>query len=309
VGQRIKNNIVYRGAVILLVLINIIPRRCALFIGEALGLAAYLLIGRERHKALTNIDRAYRNEISYRRKKEIVRRCFVTFGRSTVEVMRMRRHFHEEMQPAIEVIGLQKLEAAYHRGKGIIAFTGHIGNFELLATWVAQHGYKSAVIGRELYDKRLDKMLVANRAALGLVNVRTDDSPRKILRLLRDGYAIGFLIDTDSYRVAGELTPFYGRLAKTPTGPTELGLLAGAAFVPMFCLSFPGGKYKLIFGDELVPESKERSRENVYRITSHMTRIIEGLIREYPEQWIWMHNRWHTRPDAADAEFLQSTLQ
>ncbi len=305
-GKRIKNTIVYRGAVILFALINVIPRKCALFIGETLGLTAYLLIRRERHKACTNLDRAYGDAITYRRKREIARRCFVTFGRSGIEAMRLRKHFHRQIRPDVEVIGLDKFQAAYDRGKGVVAFTGHIGNFELLAAWVAQSGFKSAVIGREMYDKRLDKMLVTNRTDLGLVNVQTDDSPRKILRLLRDGYAIGFLIDTDSFRVAGELTPFYGRLAKTPTGPTELGLLSGAAFVPMFCLSFPGGKYKLIFGDELVPESRERSRENIYRVTCRMTEVIENLIREYPEQWIWMHNRWHTRPEPSDVEFLQS---
>jgi len=308
VAKRIKNNIVYRGAVILFTVINIIPRKCAIFTGEALGLAAYLLIRKERHKAHTNLDRAYGDDITYRRKKEIARRCFITFGRSAVEAMRLRRHFDGEIRRDVEVVGLEKFQAAYDRGKGIVAFTGHVGNFELLAAWVAQSGYKSAVIGRELYDKRLDKMLVANRAELGLVNVQTDDSPRKILRLLRDGYAIGFLIDTDSFRVAGDLTPFYGRLAKTPTGPTELGLLSGAAFVPMFCLSFPGGKYRLIFGDELIPESRERSRENVYRITSRMTKVIENLIREYPEQWIWMHNRWHTRPAPDDIEFLRTVV-
>jgi KDO2-lipid IV(A) lauroyltransferase len=309
VGKRIKNNIVYRGAVILFALINIIPRKCALFIGETLGLIAYLLIRKERHNAYTNLNRAYGDDITYRRKKEIARRCFITFGRSAVEAMRLRKHFHRQIRRDVEVIGLEKFQAAYDRGKGVIAFTGHVGNFELLAAWVAQSGFKSAVIGRELYDKRLDKMLVANRTELGLVNVQTDDSPRKILRLLRDAYAIGFLIDTDSFRVAGELTPFYGRLAKTPTGPTELGLLSGAAFVPIFCLSFPRGKYKLIFGDELIPESRKRTRENVYRITCQMTNVIENLIREYPEQWIWMHNRWHTRPESADTEFLESVTQ
>jgi len=306
VGKRIKNNIVYRGAVILFAFINVIPRKCALFIGETLGLVAYLIIPKERHKALTNLDRAYGDSIPFRRKREIARRCFITFGRSAVEAMRLRKHFHRQIRPNVEVVGLDKFQAAYDRGKGVVAFTGHIGNFELLAAWVAQSGFKSAVIGREMYDKRLDKMLVANRTELGLVNVQTDDSPRKILRLLRDGYAIGFLIDTDSFRVAGELTPFYGRLAKTPTGPTELGLLSGAAFVPIFCLSFPRGKYKLIFGDELIPESRERSRENIYRTTCRMTEVIENLIREYPEQWIWMHNRWHTRPEPSDVEFLQS---
>ena len=126
------------------------------------------------------------------------------------------------------------------------------------------------------------------------------------MRYLRDGYAIGILIDTDSHRVGGELTPFFGRPAKTPTAPAHLGLITGAAFLPMFCLSFPNGTYKIIMGPELEIKSRERNRENVYRITCQMTAIIENIIRQYPDQWIWMHNRWHTRPEKDDLKFLES---
>ena len=305
-ARRLKNTLVYYGAVVLYNVINVLPRRAALLLGDTLGFLVYLIIGKERAKALTNLDRAFGGELSYRRKKEIARGCFVTFGRSTIEAMRMRRHYQRQMRPHIEVVGEENLRRVYDRGKGIVVFTGHLGNFELLAAWAAQSGYKTAVIGRELYDKRLDDLLTANRTGMGMINVRTDDSPRTSLRLLKDGCVIGFLIDTDSFRVAGELTPFFGRLAKTPTGPTQLGLIDGAAFVPAFCLSFPGGKYRIIFGEELVPESRDRSRENVYRITCRMTAVIEDMIREYPEQWIWMHNRWHTRPEDSDREFLAS---
>jgi len=300
----LKNNLVYGVTAALYWVINILPRRMTLFLGEMLGLLMHVMLRGERHKALTNLDRAFGDELTWRRKKEIARACFITVGRSVVEWARMRRYFLSEILPNIEVIGEENLKKMYERGRGIVVFTGHIGSFELLAAWVAQAGYKSAVIGRELYDKRLNELLVANRAAMGLVNVRTDDSPLTILRLLKEGRAIGFLIDTDSFRVAGELMPFFGRLAKTPVGPTQLGLMSGAAFMPMFCLSFPGGKYKIILGEELVPESRERSRENVYHITCRMTEIIESMIREYPEQWIWMHNRWHTRPTEEDSSFL-----
>lgn len=305
-AKRLKNNLVYFGAAAIYRCFNIIPRRCALFLGEMLGFFTCLLARRERHKALTNLDRAFGDEITFRQKEAIARKNFITIGRSLVEAMRMKKHFHHQIYPDIEVIGLDNFIRAYERGNGIVAFTGHIGNFELMASWVAQAGYNSAVIGRELYDKRLDAMLVANRTAMGLINIRTDDSPRTILRYLRNGYAIGFLIDTDSFRVAGELTPFFGRLAKTPTGPTELGLLAGAAFLPMFCISLPGGRYRIVFEEELVQESRERSRENVYRVTCRMTEIIENFIKKHPEQWIWMHNRWHTRPEPDDDEFLRS---
>jgi len=306
VAKRLKNNLVYFGTVVLFRVINVLPRFITLLIGETIGFLAYLVISKERQKTLTNLNRAYGGQLSYRRKKEIARKCFINFGRSGIEVMRIRKYYHTQIKPDIEVIGEENIRRMYEKGKGIVAFTAHFGNFELLAAWTAQAGYKSAAIGRELYDKRLDRLLVKNRTAMGIANIRTDDSPRAILRYLRDGYAIGFLIDTDSYRVAGELTPFFGRPAKTPIGPTQLGLISGAAFMPAFCVSLPGGKYKLIFGEEYIPESRDRSRENVYRVTCRMTEIIEDMIRQYPEQWIWMHNRWHTRPESDDRNFLQS---
>ncbi len=303
---RLKNNLIYFAARLSIKLFNIMPRKLARFLGETLGLTSYTCLKMERHKTLTNLDRAFGDELSIRRKKEIARGCFITFGRAITEAMRIPRYYHTQIRPDIEVIGEENLRNAYERGRGVVVFTGHIGNFELLAAHCAQSKYKTAVIGRELYDQRLDRMLISNRQSMGIVNIRSDASPKTVLRYLKEGYVIGILIDTDSFRVGGELTPFFGRPAKTPTGPTQLGLISDAAFLPVFCLSFPGGKYKIIMGDEFVPESRIRTRENIYRITCRMTNIIENLIRSYPEQWIWMHNRWHTRPEDDDREFLES---
>lgn len=301
-ANRFKNNIVYFGAEILFRLVNILPRRFTLWLGETLGAAAYLLIKKERLRALDNLHIAFGDSITAGRRNEIARGCFVTFGRATIEAMRFRRHYQRQIRPDIEVIGEEHLKRAYERGKGVVVFTAHIGNFELLAAHVSRMGYKAAAIGREVYDKRLDKMLVENRAAMGLVNIRTDDSPRTIMRLLKEGYVIGFLIDTDSWRVAGEFTPFFGRPARTPIGPTQLGLISGAAFLPVFCLSFPGGRYQVICGEELVPQSHDRSRENVHRLTCRMTEIIEQTVRANPDQWIWMHDRWRNRRGAGAGE-------
>jgi KDO2-lipid IV(A) lauroyltransferase len=305
-ANRLKNNLVFWGARGLWRAINILPRKLTLFMGETLGLLAFMVVRKERHRTLTNLDRAFGEDFTIRRKKAIARQCFVTFGRSTIDVMRFQNHYHREIRPNIEVVGAENLRQMSEKGKGIVAFTGHFGNFELMAAWTAQAGYKAAAIGRELYDKRINKMLMSNRSDMGVINVRTDDSPLTILRYLKDGCIVGFLIDTDSFRVAGELTPFFGRPAKTPIGPTQLGLMARAAFMPVFCVSYPGGKYRLVFGEELVPDSYERTRENVYRLTCRMTKIIEDAVRQYPEQWIWMHNRWHTKPEEDDREFLQS---
>jgi len=305
-AKRWKRTLVYLATAALARIGNFLPRRIAILIGEFLGLAIYGFRSRERRSALANLRRAFGQAYSPVRRRVIARKAYTTFGRSLVEMMRLRKWYAHQIRPEIEVIGEEHFRSAYERGRGVVVFTGHIGNYELLATYVAQSGYKTAVIGRRIYDRRIDSLLVANRTAMGILNLPSDSSPLSIVRRLNEGYALGALIDTDSFRVAGELTPFFGRLAKTPTGPAQLGLMAGAAFVPMFCLSFPGGKYRIIMGEELTPESCDRSRENVYRLTCRMTRIIEQVIREYPEQWIWPHNRWHTRPQEDDCRFLAS---
>ncbi|MCK5125281.1 MAG: lysophospholipid acyltransferase family protein [candidate division Zixibacteria bacterium] len=304
--KRFRHAVTYHLVRFMYNTISILPRRLTLFLGETLGLLTYLMVPKERHKAITNLDRAYGDEKTYREKKNIARGSFITFGRAALEAMRIKKHFHSQMFDDIEVIGRENFEKAYERGNGVIAFTAHIGNFELLAAWVAQTGHKTAVVVRKLFEQRFDEMLVANRAKLGIVTVMSDDSPRRILNLLKDQHVIGFLIDTDSFRVAGELTPFFGRPAKTPIGPTQLGLITKSSFVPFFCLSLPKGKYRLIIGEELEIEDYKRSRENIFQITSRMTAEIEKLIRQYPEQWIWMHNRWHTRPEGDDSDFLSS---
>ena len=304
--RKLKRVILYRVTALLLGMINILPRRMASFLGEAIGLCASACCVKEAGRAVTNIDRAFGQELSYRRKRRIVREGWINFGRSLMEMMRLRKYYHRQIASGVEIIGHDYLHRAYRRGNGVIAFGGHIGNFELLAAWLAQSGYKIAVIGRELNNQDIDKLLVSNREAMGIVNIKAETSPHTIIRYLRDGYIIGVLIDTDSFRVSGELTPFFGRPAKTPIGPTQLGFVTGAAFLPMFCLSLPGGKHKIIIKPEVVPESNRRSRENVYHQTCRMTGVIEDIIRTYPEQWIWPHNRWHTRPEEDDKRFLTS---
>lgn len=188
-------------------------------------------------------------------------------------------------------------DAAYKRGKGLIGITGHIGNFELLAVYLANLGYRIAVIGREIYDVRLDNILVGNRESLGITNFATTETPRKVLSWLKAGGVLGVLIDTDSIRVRGEFVPFFGRLANTPIGQSLLGLKAGAAFVPAACLRTDDNRYRVVIKPEVRIQSSGNVEEDAYRMTAECTRALEELIEENKSQWIWLHNRWHTRPE------------
>ena len=217
-------------------------------------------------------------------------------------ILPCRKSFATEIKPLITAEGMGHLRAAFARGKGVIGITGHIGNFELLAAYLKSEGFEVGVIGRELYDKRLDQLLVGNRESVGLRNFSTTESPRHILAWLKSGKGLGVLIDTDSHRVRGEFIPAFGRWSYTPIGQTLLGLKTDSSFLPMACLRRPNGTYHIVIKPALDIALTGHSKTDVYNVTLMCTRELESIIRAYPDQWIWQHNKWRTRRTAHISE-------
>lgn len=293
--QNLKNGIVYYFVVLLIRLFNSIPRNLAVFIGATTGFSAYLILKKDREKAQRNLRLIYGDKLSSAQRKVIAKNLFINSGRNIADVIRLKKYYHSQIRNLIDAEGLEHFDTVYKRGKGVIAVTGHIGNFELLAAYFVDLGYNAAVIGREMYDKRLDRLLVENREAVGLVNIDTQDSPRRILKILREGYVLGVLIDTDSMRVRSEFIPAFGRLSYTPVGQSILGLRSGAGFVPAVCVR-NGKRYKVIVKPEVVIERSGDFDKDVYNVTKKCTEALEEIINEHKDQWIWIHNRWLTQP-------------
>ncbi len=277
-------------------LFNVIPRGLAIFVGAVFGYTAYLLLKKDRIKAERHLGLVYGERISASERKSIAKNLFINFGKNLAEVVRFKKYYLSQIQPLVDIEGREYFDEVYNRGKGVIGVTGHIGNFELLAAYFANQGYHAAVIGRKMYDKRLDKILVNNRESLGVVNIDTKDSPRRFLKILKDGYVLGVLIDTDSMRVRSEFVPAFGRLSNTPVGQTILGLKTGAGFVPVACVR-NGKRYKIIVKPEIKIERTDDFDKDVYNITKKCTEALEEIINEYKDQWIWIHNRWLTKPE------------
>lgn len=294
--KKIKNNLIYYSVVFLVWFFNSVPRSLAVFIGSTIGYAAYMVSKRDRSKAERNLKLIYGNCLSAGQRKAIAGNVLINFGKNVADVVRFKKYYHGQIRNLIDTEGMEHFDRVYKRSKGVIAVTGHIGNFELLAAFFAGSGYKAAVIGRKVYDRRLDKILVENRESVGIVNIDTEDSPRKILKALKEGYALGVLIDTDSMRVRSEFIPAFGRLSYTPVGQSILGLKSGAGFVPMACIR-NRGRYKIVVKPEIVVEPSGDFEKDVYNITKKCTEALEEIVNENKDQWIWIHNRWLTRPE------------
>jgi KDO2-lipid IV(A) lauroyltransferase len=294
--KKLKRDAVYWIVRVAIFKFNLMPRKLALFFGGWFGLAAWAILPKDRAKIDRHLVLAFGDELNAKRRREIGRNFFVNSGKNLLDVLRFRKHYLKEIKSIVTVEGLEHFDRAYRAGHGLIGVTGHIGNFELLAVHMAALGYQIAVIGRELYDPRLDALLVSNRSAMGLTNIATTDSPKKYLAWLKEGKALGVLIDTDSMRVRSMFIPAFGRLSNTPVGQTILGLRAGSVFLPMACVRIPGNRYKIIVKPPVEYELTDDFESDVRNVTALCTKALEEIIREYPDQWIWIHNRWHTRP-------------
>lgn len=295
--KKLKHDLVVFLTRSLFKFINLLPRSLALYFGSALGLLIWRLLPKERHRFDRHFTLVFGDSVSSQEKHVLARDYFVSIGKNLIDIIRFEKHFEHEIKPLVTIEGLDHFDEVYKRGKGLIGITGHLGNFELLAVYIASLGYKIAVIGREMYDKRMDEFLINNRNAMGLTNISTNESPRSALRWLNDGGGLGVLIDIDSSRVRGIFLPVFGRLAQTPVGQTMLGLRTGAGFLPMACLRQPDNSYRIVIKPEIEYKRTDDEEADIYNLTLACSRAVEEMIVENREQWPWFQNRWCARPE------------
>ncbi len=294
--RTIRHNVVYAVAWLAGKTLNSMPHALAQYFGALIGLASWFVIRKDQYLADRHLKLALPGSYDYNQRRLIGRNFYTNAGKNFADLIRAERHFEPDLAPRIEIDGLEHFERAHRNGNGVIGVTGHIGNWELLAVVIASHGFRVGVIGRQLYEPRLNKLLIGYRERFGLVNFLTTDPSIKLLRWLEQGHAIGVLIDTDSTRVQSMFVPSFGRPALTPVGQTVLGLKAGAAFVPMACVRTSDNGYKVIIRQAIKPRATGDHQRDVRAITAQCTAEIERIIRQYPDQWIWLANRWRTSP-------------
>ncbi len=290
-----KNDLIYIAIIIVKSIFNAIPRRLALKFGTFAGGVWYLLGTKDRNRAVKQIMSALK--YSENKAGALARACFEEMGRNLCDVVRMGKWSKEFMERIVRVEGLEHFEKEYARGKGVLALTGHIGNFELLAAWFSYcKGVKVSVIGRQLYDKRLDRMLVDQRRRFHLENIPTTASPLSLVKTFRDGRALGVLLDQDSSKISGYFVDFFGKKANTAAGPVFIALKTGAPIVPMAIYREGETRYVIRVLPPLEIGWTNDRRSDMLMALGQCNRALEELIMWDPSQWVWIHDRWRNRP-------------
>jgi KDO2-lipid IV(A) lauroyltransferase len=278
-----------------LALLSLLPRGAVLPLGRILGGLAHALLRGERHKALGSLAIAF-PEKSEAERVAIAHAMFVQLAQSALELA-----IGDKLDPLLETyveldaVSRATYDRALQSGTGAVFVTAHVGNWELLARRISRLPYPCATIIKESNDPRLSALIekVRARGQLRTIWRGAPGAAKAMLRLLKQGGALGLLIDQDT-RVQGVFVDFFGKQAFTPRGAADLALRTGAAPLVGFIHRKPEGGHRLEISALALPEGE--GEEAVVELTQRYTRAIEETIRRAPHEWVWMHRRWKTRP-------------
>ena len=277
--------------------IGLLPRPLARAKGIVLGLIVYLLFGRLRRVGMRNLALAF-PDMNHRDRRRILRGTYVSLGRQLAEVCLFPRYTRENVSEIVVYEGFENFERAYARQKGVLFLTAHLGAWELSAFAHSLQGHPLAIVMRSLDNPRVDRLIQSYRTLHGNRTVDKDDFVRGLLAAMRDGETVGILMDTNMTPPQGVFVDFFGIPACTASGLARIALRTDAAVVPAFTVwDSKLRKYTLRFDPAIELVRTGDDQADIIANTAKFTRIIEEYVRRYPDQWLWVHRRWKTRPE------------
>jgi len=292
----LRYRIEYALAWIFLKCIAALPRPLARAAGISLAWIIYLLHGKLRRVGKRNLELAF-PEKSRKERAKILRGVFTSLGRQLAEVCLYRRYTRENVSKIVVYEGFENYERALARGKGLLFLTAHLGAWELSAFAHSLYGYPLGVLMRPLDNPYLDRLVRSYRTLHG--NKAVDkDFARGLIAAMRKGEAVGVLMDTNMIASQGVFVDFFGIQACTASGIARVALRTDAAVVPGFTIwDSMLKKYRLRFDPAAKLIRTGDTEADVVANTALFTKIIEDYVRRYPDQWLWVHRRWKTRPE------------
>lgn len=301
----------YAAARGLLGALGALPRPAAVAVGRALGRLAYLVGGSLRRTGEINLQLAF-PELDIPQRTQILRGCYDSLGRTLGEFSQFPHATRGSLRAMIDYdpVGLSHLRAAEAAGRGVIFLTGHLGGWEVLSFGWSALEYPINFIVRPLDNPRAEALIEGIRTRFGNTAISKTSAARQALRVLRNGGTLGILADLNTQAKEGVFVPFFGHLACTTTGAALLALRADALVIPT-CAVWDRKRGRYFFhGDspvELVRTGDEKRDLEIN--TANFAAAIERMIRAYPEQWLWIHKRWHTRPAGEASPYQRSSKQ
>jgi KDO2-lipid IV(A) lauroyltransferase len=292
-----RRKLEYAAAWPFLKIMGVLPRPLARAFAIGIAQLVYLLHFRLRQVGMRNLEMVF-PEKSLNERRRILLGVFTSLGRQLAELSQFPRYTAQNVDDVVVYDGLENYERAYARGKGVLFLTAHFGGWELSAFAHSLHGHWLHVVMRPMDNPYLDRLLQSYRTMHGNKVVPKDDFVRGLLAAMRAGETVGILMDTNMTPPQGVFVDFFGIPACTASGLARMALRTDAAVVPGFTIWDEAlGKYRLRFDPPIELVRTGDLEADIVANTQKFNNVIEEYVRQYPEQWLWVHRRWKTRPE------------
>jgi KDO2-lipid IV(A) lauroyltransferase len=296
-----RQRLEYAAAWPFIKILGILPRPLARGVGIGLAWAVYLLHVRLRQVGMRNLAMAFPEKSAAERARTL-RGEFASLGRQLAEVCHFPKYTLENVEQVVVYDGLENYERAYAPRKGVLFLTAHFGGWELSAFTHSMHGHWMHVVMRALDNQYLDRLIREYRTMHGNKTVDKDNFVRGLLSAMHAGEVVGMLMDTNMTPPQGIFVDFFRIPACTASGLARIALRTDAAVVPTFTIwDAKLRKYRLRFDPAVELVRTGDLEADIQTNTQKFTSIIEEYVRKYPEQWLWVHRRWKTRPPGEKA--------
>ncbi len=290
-----RHRVEYIFALAWLKLLGWLPHRAARAVCAVLAALAFLLWPNLRRVGLFNLRLAF-PDLSRRERRRILYGQFQSLGRMLADFAHFPRWNRQNIERVIIYDGFENFARAEKSGRGVIFITAHFGNWELASFAHGINGHPCDFVVRRMDNPLLDALITRYRSAGGGKAIEKRDFSRQVLRALRQGKSVGVLMDQNMLPGEGVFVDFFGIPASTTAGPARVAGKTGAAMVLGLAIwDRKLGKYRLRF-DPIEWIKREDPGEEIRANTANFTRLIEDYARRYPDQWLWVHRRWKTRP-------------
>ena len=276
-------------------LIYLLPRRIGVWICGLLGRCAFFVLPKYRRITVGNLTKVFGGEKSTGEIRRIALNVFENLGKSACELINFPKINKKNIDKFVRIEGLEIVDRSFARGKGTIILASHFGNWELTGLTFRVKGYPGVTLGRRIYFHKYDSFLNSLRRSHDVNVIYRDDSPKKMLKVLKENKILGVVADQDVDSIGGVFVNFFGTSAYTPSGPVALARASRAQIIPVFVIRKDGRHlFKIEEPVELIDTGNKEA--DLVANTQKWSNVVESYIRQYPEQWVWMHRRWKTKP-------------
>lgn len=296
-ASQVRERFEYAAVRLLVAALGTLPRPLAR--GAAIGLAKLVQVLHRKlwRVGLRNLQIAF-PDMKYVERKRILRHVYSGLGRQLAEFTRFPRYTRQNAQQIAIYEGFENFDAALKAGKGVLLLTGHFGAWEIGSFVHSLNGYPIKIVVRDLDNARVDALVKRYRTMHGNETIDNREFLRGLLSAMRGNETVGILMDTNMTPPQGVFVDFFGTAACTAAGMARVALKTGATVVPAYTLwDRDLKKYKICFDSPLKTIDTGDVASDVTANTARYNAALEGIVRRHPDQWLWIHRRWKTRPE------------